>query len=55
MSNLSMGLHGKLAKSFSWSTFAPLDCDVSTGLSYPFFEQLGLDWKQLPIHRNITS
>ena len=29
MSNLSMGLCGKLAKSVSWSTFAPLDSDLS--------------------------
>ena len=25
MSNLSMGLRGKLARSVNWSTFAPLD------------------------------
>ena len=38
MSNnyLNVGLCGKLAKSVSWSTFAPLDSD-----SYPLFEQLG--------------
>ena len=31
MSNLSVGLCEKLAKSVSWSTFAPLDSDLSTG------------------------
>ena len=31
MSNLSMGLCGKLAKSFGWSTFPPLDSDLSSG------------------------
>ena len=31
MSNLSMGLCGKLAKSVNWSTFAPLESDLSTG------------------------
>ena len=31
MSNLSMGLCGKLAKSVSWSTFAPPDSDLSSG------------------------
>ena len=31
MSNLSMGLCGKLAKSVSWSTFAPLVSDLSNG------------------------
>ena len=31
MSNLSMGLCGKLAKSISWNTFAPLDSDLSSG------------------------
>ena len=31
MSNLSMGLCGKLAKGFSCSTFAPLDSDLSSG------------------------
>ena len=31
MSNLSMGLCGKLAKSVSWSTFASLDSDLSGG------------------------
>ena len=30
MSNLSMGLCGKLAKSVSRSTFAPLDSDLSS-------------------------
>ena len=29
MSNLSMGLCGKVAKSVSWSTFAPLDSGLS--------------------------
>ena len=41
MSNLSMGLCGKLARSIVWNTFPPLDSDLSTGLSYPLFEQLG--------------
>ena len=37
MSNLSMGLCGKLAKSVVWSAFVPLDSDLSTGYSYlPF-------------------
>ena len=40
MSNLSMGLS---AKSVSWSTFASLESDLSTGQSYPLFEQLGPD------------
>ena len=31
MSDLSMGLCGKPAKSVSWSTFAPLDTDLSGG------------------------
>ena len=31
MSNLSMGLRGKLAKSVSWSTFALLDSDLASG------------------------
>ena len=31
MSNLSMGLSGELAKSVSWSTFASLDSDLSSG------------------------
>ena len=31
MSNLGMGLCGKLARSVVWSTFAPLDSDLSTG------------------------
>ena len=31
MSNLSMGLGGKLARSVGWSTFAPLDSDLSNG------------------------
>ena len=31
MSNLSVGLCGKLAKSFCWSTVAPLDGDLSSG------------------------
>ena len=31
MSNLSVGLCGKLAKSVGWSTFAPLDSDLSSG------------------------
>ena len=31
MSNLSMGLCGKLARSVVWSTFAPLDSDLSAG------------------------
>ena len=31
MSNLSMGLCGKLAKSVSRSIFAPLDNDLSSG------------------------
>ena len=31
MSNLSMGLCGKLANSVSRSTFAPLDSDLSSG------------------------
>ena len=31
MSNLSMGLCAKLAKSVGWSTFAPLDSDLSSG------------------------
>ena len=31
MSNLSMGLCGKLAKSVSRSTFALLDSDLSSG------------------------
>ena len=35
MSNLSVGLWGKLAKSISWSTFAPLDSDLSSGLGLP--------------------
>ena len=41
MSNLRMGLSRKLAKSVGWSTFVPLDSDVSSGYSYPLFEQLG--------------
>ena len=40
MSNLRVGLCGKLAKSIGWSTFAPLDSDLSSGKSYPLFEQL---------------
>ena len=39
---VGMGLCGKLAKSVIWSTFAPLDSDLSTGQRYPPFEQLGL-------------
>ena len=31
MSNLRMALCGELAKSIGWSTFAPLDNDLSTG------------------------
>ena len=31
MSNLSMGLCEKLAKSVGWSTSAPLDSDLSSG------------------------
>ena len=31
MSDLSMGLCGELAKSVSWSTFAPLDSDLFSG------------------------
>ena len=31
MPNLSLGLCGKLAKSVNWSTFAPLDSDLSSG------------------------
>ena len=31
MSNLTMGLCGKLGKSVSWSTFAPLDNDLASG------------------------
>ena len=31
MSNLSVGLCGKLAKSVGWSTFAPLDSDLFSG------------------------
>ena len=31
MSNLSMGLCGKLARSVGWSTFVPLDSDLSSG------------------------
>ena len=31
MSNLSMGLCEKLARSVVWSTVAPLDSDLSTG------------------------
>ena len=31
MSNLSMGLYGKLARSVVWSTFASMDSDLSTG------------------------
>ena len=31
MSNLSVGLCGKLAKSVGWGTFAPLDSDLSSG------------------------
>ena len=31
MSNLRMGLCEKLAKSIGWSTFAPLDSNLSTG------------------------
>ena len=30
MSNLRMGLCGKLAKSVGWSTFPPLDSDLSS-------------------------
>ena len=30
MSNLRTGLCGKLAKSIGWSTFAPLDSDLSS-------------------------
>ena len=41
MSNLSMGLCGKVAISVVWYTFVPLDSDLSTGYSYPPFEQLG--------------
>ena len=40
MSNLRMRLCGKRAKSIGWITFAPLDSDLSSGKSYPFFEQL---------------
>ena len=44
MSNLSMGLCGKLAaKSVGWSTFPPLDSDLSSVQSYPLFEQRGPD------------
>ena len=32
MSNISMGLCGKLAKSVGWSIFAPLDSDFSNSL-----------------------
>ena len=31
MSNLSVGLGGELARSVGWSTFAPLDSDLSSG------------------------
>ena len=31
MSNLSLGLCGKLARSVGWITFAPLVSDLSTG------------------------
>ena len=31
MSNLSVGLCEKFAKSVSWSAFAPLDSDLSSG------------------------
>ena len=31
MSDLSMGLRGKLARSVGWSIFAPLDSDLSSG------------------------
>ena len=31
MTNLSMGLCVKVAKSVGWSTFAPLDSDLSSG------------------------
>ena len=31
MTNLSIGLSGKLAESVSWSTFALLDSDLSCG------------------------
>ena len=31
MLNLRMGLFGKIAKSIGWSTFAPLDSDLSSG------------------------
>ena len=41
MSNLRMGLCGKLAKNIGWSTFAPPDSDLSSGQSYLLFEQLG--------------
>ena len=41
MANLSMGLCGKLTRSVIWSTFALLDGDLSTGLSFLLFEQLG--------------
>ena len=40
MSNLRMGLCGKLAKSIGWSTYYTLDSDLSSGSSYPLFEQL---------------
>ena len=40
MSNLSMDF----ARSVVWSTFAPLDNDLSSGLSYPLFEQPGPGW-----------
>ena len=41
MSNLSMGLCGKLARSVVRYTVSLLNSDLSTGLSYPPFEQLG--------------
>ena len=31
MSNLRIGLCGKLAKRIGWSIFAPLDSDLSSG------------------------
>ena len=31
MSNLRMGLYGKLAKSIGWRTFALLDSELSSG------------------------
>ena len=41
MSNLRMGLCGKLAKSIDWSTFASLDRDLSREKSYPLMNNWG--------------